>query len=79
MTHFPKLVLGINCEAIMQVRLEVNWRRFEPRRQRRHDMKLKHLEAALQDMEIFEEPKVHLEQYPTTPHLAACVLYEGMR
>jgi len=42
-------------------------------------MKLKHLEAALQDMEIFEEPKVHLEQYPTTPHLAACVLYEGMR
>jgi predicted RNA methylase len=40
-------------------------------------MKLKHLEAALQDMEIFEQPKVHLEQYPTTPHLAACVLYEG--
>jgi predicted RNA methylase len=41
-------------------------------------MKLKHLEAALQDMEIFEQPKVHLEQYPTTPHLAACVLYEGL-
>ena len=40
-------------------------------------MKLKHLEAALQDMELFEQPKVHLEQYPTTPHLAACVLYEG--
>jgi predicted RNA methylase len=40
-------------------------------------MKLKHLEAALQDMAIFEQPKVHLEQYPTTPHLAACVLYEG--
>lgn len=40
-------------------------------------MKLKHLEAALQDMDIFEQPKVHLEQYPTTPHLAACVLYEG--
>jgi predicted RNA methylase len=42
-------------------------------------MKLKHLEAALQDMEVFEQPKVHLEQYPTTPHLAACVLYEGAR
>ena len=40
-------------------------------------MKLKHLEAALQDMAIFEQPKVHLEQYPTTPHLAACVLYEA--
>jgi predicted RNA methylase len=41
-------------------------------------MKLKHLEAALQDMEVFEQPKVHLEQYPTTPHLAACCLYEGV-
>ena len=40
-------------------------------------MKLKHLESALQDLEIFEDPKVNLEQYPTTPHLAASVLYHG--
>jgi len=33
-------------------------------------MKLKELESHLQDVEIFKEPKVHLEQYPTTPHLA---------
>jgi hypothetical protein len=63
-----------------------------PRRERRTDwketaeerrtdwkekMKLKHLESALQDLEIFEDPKVNLEQYPTTPHLAASVLYHG--
>ena len=57
-------------------------------------MKLKQLEMALQDVDVFENPKVmyvthsvsfyiwstaqiHLEQYPTTPHLAACVLHEA--
>lgn len=38
-------------------------------------MKLKKLETYLQDVEVFEKPKVLLEQYPTTPHIAACMLH----
>ncbi|KAG0226349.1 Methyltransferase-like protein 5 [Actinomortierella wolfii] len=38
-------------------------------------MKLKELEGYLQDVAIFEKPKIKLEQYPTTPHLAARMLY----
>lgn len=34
-------------------------------------MKLKHLESMLQEIDGFEEPQVHLEQYPTPVHLAA--------
>eukprot|EP01138_Halocafeteria_seosinensis_P003072 gb/GECG01003140.1/.p1 GENE.gb/GECG01003140.1/~~gb/GECG01003140.1/.p1 ORF type:complete len:362 (+),score=49.52 gb/GECG01003140.1/:1-1086(+) len=34
-------------------------------------MKLKHLESMLQEIDGFEEPQVHLEQYPTPIHLAA--------
>lgn len=29
----------------------------------------------MQQVEVFDRPKVHLEQYATTPHLAACMLY----
>ncbi|KAG1168027.1 hypothetical protein G6F70_009292 [Rhizopus microsporus] len=38
-------------------------------------MKLKELESILQDCEVFDEPKIQYEQYPTTPHLAARMLY----
>ncbi|XP_054278074.1 rRNA N6-adenosine-methyltransferase METTL5-like [Macrosteles quadrilineatus] len=38
-------------------------------------MKLKKLEQYLQQVEVFEDPKIHLEQYATSPHLAACMLY----
>ncbi|KAF9427793.1 hypothetical protein BGZ76_002188 [Entomortierella beljakovae] len=38
-------------------------------------MKLKELEGHLQDVAVFEKPKIKLEQYPTTPHLAAMMLY----
>lgn len=38
-------------------------------------MKLRQLESLLQDVEPFETPKVALEQYPTGPHLAACMLH----
>ncbi|BFZ01927.1 hypothetical protein BsWGS_04966 [Bradybaena similaris] len=38
-------------------------------------MKRKELEGYLQDVEVFESPKVRLEQYPTTPHIAACMLH----
>ncbi|KAI8979451.1 methyltransferase-like protein 5-like protein [Mycotypha africana] len=38
-------------------------------------MKLKELESILQDCQVFEEPKIQYEQYPTTPHLAARMLY----
>ncbi|KAJ4434811.1 rRNA N6-adenosine-methyltransferase METTL5 [Periplaneta americana] len=38
-------------------------------------MKLKTLEQYLQDVEIFEHPKVHLEQYATMPHIAARMLH----
>lgn len=38
-------------------------------------MKLKELESCLQQVDTFESPKILLEQYPTTPHIAACMLY----
>lgn len=38
-------------------------------------MKLKKLEGILQNLDVFEKPKVHLEQYPTTPHIASQMLY----
>lgn len=33
-------------------------------------MRLKELESNLQDVVVFEEPKILLEQYPTTAHIA---------
>lgn len=33
-------------------------------------MKLKELESCLQQVDVFEEPKILLEQYPTSPHIA---------
>ncbi|KAJ2340927.1 hypothetical protein IWW50_006594, partial [Coemansia erecta] len=38
-------------------------------------MKLKQLEGYLGEVAAFKSPKVQLEQYPTTAHLAARVLY----
>jgi len=38
-------------------------------------MKLKQLEQHLQEVDEFEEPKILLEQYPTRPHIAACMIH----
>eukprot|EP00607_Mallomonas_marina_P001716 CAMPEP_0182436940 /NCGR_PEP_ID=MMETSP1167-20130531/84562_1 /TAXON_ID=2988 /ORGANISM="Mallomonas Sp, Strain CCMP3275" /LENGTH=166 /DNA_ID=CAMNT_0024629649 /DNA_START=173 /DNA_END=670 /DNA_ORIENTATION=+ len=38
-------------------------------------IKLKHLESALAEVDPFENPKIHLEQIPTSPHLAAHMIY----
>ncbi|NXD67066.1 METL5 protein, partial [Eolophus roseicapillus] len=38
-------------------------------------LKLKELESCLQQVDTFENPKLLLEQYPTRPHIAACMLY----
>ncbi|KAG5283662.1 hypothetical protein AALO_G00044570 [Alosa alosa] len=38
-------------------------------------MKLKELESCLQQVDVFEKPKILLEQYPTSPHIAGCMLY----
>lgn len=38
-------------------------------------MKLRDLENALSDVNSFENPVVELEQYPTSPHLAAHVVH----
>jgi len=38
-------------------------------------MKLKELESHLQQVEEFDSPKILLEQYPTRPHIAACMLH----
>ncbi|XP_064419777.1 rRNA N6-adenosine-methyltransferase METTL5 isoform X2 [Latimeria chalumnae] len=38
-------------------------------------LKLKELESYLQQVDVFENPKLLLEQYPTRPHIAACMLY----
>lgn len=39
-------------------------------------MKLKKLQGYLESAEVFENPKILLEQYPTTPHIAAVLLHE---
>eukprot|EP00026_Physarum_polycephalum_P006557 Phypoly_transcript_06605.p2 GENE.Phypoly_transcript_06605~~Phypoly_transcript_06605.p2 ORF type:complete len:207 (-),score=42.01 Phypoly_transcript_06605:60-680(-) len=38
-------------------------------------MKLRQLESALQDVQAFTTPVVKWEQYPTSPHIAAHMLY----
>ncbi|ALC45165.1 CG9666 [Drosophila busckii] len=38
-------------------------------------LKLKKLEEYLQCVDGFEKPKILLEQYPTPPHIAACVTH----
>ncbi|KAL1924129.1 uncharacterized protein VTP21DRAFT_7164 [Calcarisporiella thermophila] len=38
-------------------------------------MRLKELEGYLQDVAVFDNPKIKLEQYPTTPHLASRILF----
>uniref|UniRef100_A0A8C4VFR4 Methyltransferase-like protein 5 n=1 Tax=Falco tinnunculus TaxID=100819 RepID=A0A8C4VFR4_FALTI len=38
-------------------------------------LKLKELESCLQQVDTFESPKLLLEQYPTSPHIAARMLY----
>ena len=38
-------------------------------------MKLKELEGRLQQVESFKTPKLHLEQFITTSHLASHILY----
>ncbi|XP_059503244.1 rRNA N6-adenosine-methyltransferase METTL5 isoform X2 [Stegostoma tigrinum] len=38
-------------------------------------LKLKELESLLQQVDVFEQPKLLLEQYHTSPHIAAHMLY----
>ncbi|XP_078724041.1 rRNA N(6)-adenosine-methyltransferase METTL5 isoform X2 [Lampetra fluviatilis] len=38
-------------------------------------LRLKELESNLQQVDDFARPKVHLEQYATRPHIAACMLH----
>jgi rRNA N6-adenosine-methyltransferase METTL5 len=38
-------------------------------------MKLKQLESHLSEVDIFETPKIRLEQYPTSAHIASRMLY----
>ena len=38
-------------------------------------MKLKQLEGLLGGVAVFEEPKITLEQFPTSPHIAARMIY----
>lgn len=38
-------------------------------------MKLKRLECLLQEVGEFRQPRILLEQYPTRPHIAACMLH----
>lgn len=39
-------------------------------------MKRKHLESFLQQLDTFDRPKLELEQYATSPELAAAILAE---
>lgn len=39
------------------------------------EMKLKHLESALHDVDGFQCPNIALEQYMTSPHLAAVMVH----
>jgi len=38
-------------------------------------IKRKELESYLEDVDTFTNPKIQLEQYATSPHIAACMLY----
>ena len=38
-------------------------------------MKLRDLETHLQQVEVFDKPKVLLEQYPTRPHIGHYILH----
>ncbi len=38
-------------------------------------LKLRQLESHLERVEVFVRPKILLEQYPTRPHVAACLLH----
>lgn len=38
-------------------------------------LKIKKLEEYLQSVDGFEQPKILLEQYPTPPHIAACMTH----
>ncbi|KAL6597250.1 methyltransferase like 5 [Neocallimastix sp. 'constans'] len=38
-------------------------------------IKLKQLESLLQDVDVFEKPKIQFEQYPTSAHIASRMLY----
>ena len=42
------------------------------------DMKLKHLIAELEGVKTWEKPKVELEQYPTSPEIAAHMLLNAL-
>ncbi|CAI5762121.1 rRNA N6-adenosine-methyltransferase METTL5 [Podarcis lilfordi] len=59
----------LSCSGFFQVqlyfRLKLNMKK----------LKLKELESNLQQVDDFENPKLLLEQYPTRPHIAACMLY----
>ena len=37
-------------------------------------MRLKELESYLQDVDEFQEPKILLEQYVTSPHIAGTIV-----
>ncbi|PVD31092.1 hypothetical protein C0Q70_10370 [Pomacea canaliculata] len=41
----------------------------------RRSVSRKKLESYLQEVDVFDNPKMQLEQYPTTPHLAASMLH----
>lgn len=41
-------------------------------------MKMKQLQSMLEDLEVFRDPQIELEQYPTGAHLAACMLYTAL-
>ena len=38
-------------------------------------LRLRELEEYLQELEVFEKPKVLLEQYPTSAHIASHILF----
>jgi rRNA N6-adenosine-methyltransferase METTL5 len=38
-------------------------------------MKLRYLETALSDVDVFEDPKVEMEQVPTSAHIAAGMIH----
>ena len=44
-------------------------------KRRAHRMRQKHLESALSRIAVFETPKIELEQYPTSAHIAAAMLH----
>lgn len=61
------------CSRISEKRIKVHIPSFAGTK----EMKLRDLEEILGDVDPFDTPKVELEQYPTSPHIASRMIFSA--